>query len=109
MNNEYLAAGRGYCFYKSLQKIIIVVAINADSGFYRYRDINSRSHLGNRSGYSSRFQHQTHTEHSRLYTVTGTADVDIDLVVAVFLTLFGGKCHIRRVGTSELQRNRALK
>ena len=90
------------------QKFIAILVIDADTGFYRYRDGHHVAHRFDTVSYQLRIAHQAGAEHPVLHAVGRTADVEVDLIVTARLRQFRTLGERSRIAAAQLQGQRML-
>jgi hypothetical protein len=109
VHDESAAAGGGDGFDEACEEGEVVVVIDADARLHRHRHVDGCAHRGNALGDERGLSHEADAEASGLYALARTADVEIDLVVAVLCTHpRGGHQHVG-IAAAELQRHGMLR
>src|SRR5690554_2923250 len=90
---------------KALQIGILILVVDADTAFHRDRNAYRITHGPHRSRHLFRIPHQTRPDQVVLHTVAGTADVEIDLVIAPRLGNGSALCQLARIAATQLQRD----
>ena len=107
MDDEHLAfAFPGYRFDKIAQKLIAVLVVNADTGFYRNRDRHDVAHRFNTVSHQLRVPHQAGAKHTVLYAIGRTADVEVNFIIAARLRQLCAVRQRSRIAAAELQGDR---
>jgi hypothetical protein len=96
--------GRG----QRLERFLGVLIVDADAAFDGDGQIDRGRHGGNAIADESGLRHQACAEAALLHAFGGTADVEVDLVVAEVLGDARALLKLPRIATAELQRNRML-
>ena len=86
-----------------MQEFIAVIVVDSNAGLDRDRRVCFSLHRVQASGYRLRFGHQACAELAALNPVTRTANVNVDLIVAVFRGLARRAGHPFRIAPAELQ------
>src|SRR5690554_5175466 len=108
MHDKSIAAGIRDPSDKTLQVGILILVIDTDTAFYRDRNTYRITHGLHSSGDLFRIPHQTGPDQVILHTVAGTANVEIDLVIAPSLGNGSALCQLTRIAAPQLQGNRML-
>ena len=107
VNNEHFAfAVTGHGINELTEEFITVLIVNANTGFYRYRNRHHIPHGFYAVCHQLRIAHQACAKHAVLHPVRRTAHVKIDFIIP---TRFSQLCALRqrcRIATAKLQRNR---
>ncbi len=80
MHDKGAAPRCSYGFHKPVQKFLAVVAIDAQTGFYRDRQRRCFMHGRDTIGHPRRFGHETGPHAAGTDPGAGTADIQIDFV-----------------------------
>ena len=75
------ASGLGDLLDETRQRLFIIHVVDADTALHRHWNRNRCPHCCNALSYKDRLSHQAGTKPTRLHTITGTADVEINLEV----------------------------
>ena len=76
-------AGAGDVIDEGLEILLAVLLVDADAAFHGHRHRNRRLHRRNAARDERRFRHQARPEAALLHPVRRTADIEVDLVIAV--------------------------
>ena len=108
MHNELAATGRTHGINEALEKLVAVFIVDADARLDRDRYVDVRKHDLHAVGNRIRIGHQAGTKLAALHPVAGTADIDVDLIVAEFGATPGRLDHQVRITAAQLQCKRVF-
>src|SRR5690554_4494991 len=108
MHDKRIAASIRDLGDKALQVGILILVVYTDTAFYRDRNTYRITHGLHCSGDLIRIPHQARLDQVVLHTVAGTANVEIDLVIAPSLGNGSALCQLTRIAATQLQGNRVL-
>ncbi len=103
MDDERIASAAGDGVDEADEIVPGIPVVDPDPCLHRHRQIDRAPHRCDAGGDHIRFFHQTCTEPRVLHPVTGTAHVQIDLVIAVFGGNFGAARQIGGTGAAKLE------
>ena len=108
MNDKYLTSRCGDLFHKPKQIGQGLSIVNANSGLHRYRAIHLGLHAGDAASNQFWSGHQAGSECTRLDSIAGTPDVQVDFIEARFLAQCRCFGQFVRVTASKLKGYRVL-
>ncbi len=108
MNGEAAAAGLFHAGHKPVEKIVIILVINADAGLYRHRHTDGCLHGFHALAHQFRLGHQNGADLALLHPIRRAAHIEIDLVVPVLLGNSGRFGQIPGLAAAKLQGYRML-
>src|SRR5690606_22405514 len=85
MHDEAAAASLRHLLDESAHEAVVLDTIDADAMLHRHRQRACSAHCAHALGNQVGLRHETGTERSALHALARTADVEIDLVVAIAL------------------------
>src|SRR5687768_4206678 len=103
MDYESIAARCRNSFNKTVKPLGLVLFIDANAAFHRYRNFDGQAHCRNAVGHRLRFGHQTGAKPSLLNPIRGTAYIEIDFAITIILANPGGIRKQNGVAAAELE------
>ncbi len=108
MHDERRDPGRFDGARERLERLLRILLVDADAALDSDRHLDPALHGGDAFAHEAGLSHQAGAEAALLHAVGGTADIQIDLVVAEFLGNARAFGKLARIGAAELERHRTL-
>jgi len=108
MDDKRIYACSRYRLDERLKMLIVIMIIDANTGFDGHRQIGRLPHRRDELGHERRLFHQAGTEAPGLHPVTGATHVQIDLIIAPLLTEPRPVSDVLGLTASQLQCHRIL-
>ena len=103
MDGQAGAAGGFHAAHKPVKEIIVILVIDADTGFHRHRYADRRLHGFDTARHQLRLGHQNRADLALLNPVGWAAHIQIDLVIAVVSGDAAGLGQLLWVAATQLQ------
>ena len=103
MDDEDPAAGLADGADKIAHKVVALGLVDADAVLDRHRHVHHVDHGLDAIGHQLGLGHQTGTKGAALYTLTGAATVEVDLVIAPLDRQACTVRQVRRIAAAQLQ------